>query len=230
MKVIKCYLFFLFMSASTIAQHQLPADTGRIHLRKVDEALITSYKLNDAFNYDRSPEPKDNWWGSFLRWIWSAVQDMLRTRQGKTVAWTVIITVLILIIGFAFLYWKRMNQTSLFERKAQKISFSVSDDNIHAISYEEALQQAVAASDYRLAIRLLFLQSLKILADGGIIHWHINKTNEQYLKEVDKQIWKDDFKVLTQLFEFAWYGEATITRNQFDEVNRAFQNFNSCVK
>ncbi len=121
-----------------------------------------------------------------------------------------------------------MNKGGMFGRSSSdKIDYTISADDIHGISFDEAIQQAIASSNFRLAIRLLYLQSLKKLSDNGYINWQINKTNTDYLQETSDKKWHSLFSSLTLTFEYTWYGEAVVSKERFNIVQQQFNQFNN---
>jgi hypothetical protein len=112
-------------------------------------------------------------------------------------------------------------------RSKENLIYSISSDDIHGISFEEAIENAIASSNFRLAVRLLYLQSLKKLSDRGYIEWQLNKTNIDYLQETKEKAWHSLFSSLTYNFEYTWYGEATVNKEKFQVVQQQFHQFNN---
>ncbi|HKG69709.1 MAG TPA: hypothetical protein VKA92_12630, partial [Segetibacter sp.] len=81
--------------------------------------------------------------------------------------------------------------------------------------------------NFRLATRLLYLQSLKILSDKGYIQWQLNKSNNDYIREVTGKPWHSLFKKLTYSFEYTWYGEMNLANDEFQNLQVQFQQFNN---
>lgn len=220
-------LLLLLSGVSGISQAILANDTTAVDSRTVNARDIERYKQDSDFNYKRLAEPADNLWNKFWRLVWSKINQALSTKQGKVTAWVILAIAIVVVV--AFFVWKvtGLNRSSLFERKSNNFSYSITSDDINTISFDDALQQALASANYKLAIRLLYLQSLKLLADNNFINWQINKTNDQYVHEVYAQPWSLAFAQLTRLFEFTWYGDQAVSREKFDEVKQQFQQFNA---
>jgi hypothetical protein len=60
-----------------------------------------------------------------------------------------------------------------------------------------------------------------------LITWQPNKTNRDYLREMNKQAAQPSFKHITDVFEYAWYGERIISREDFVELNDEVSKFQS---
>jgi hypothetical protein len=142
--------------------------------------------------------------------------------------WTVFIIVGVAVIAYFIFKVVGMKEGGLFGRSSKdSLDYSISSDDIHKISFEEAIQDAIASSNFRLAIRLMYLQSLKKLSDSGYINWQLNKTNTDYLQETRDKKWHSLFSSLTYNFEYTWYGEAAINKDRFGVVQQQFQQFNN---
>lgn len=84
--------------------------------------------------------------------------------------------------------------------------------------------------NYRLAVRLLYLQTLKHLSDKEIIDWQPNKTNLAYVAEVQNGQGYEEFTPLTHQFEYVWYGDFKLDKSAYEHIQLAFQQFNNRLK
>jgi hypothetical protein len=98
-------------------------------------------------------------------------------------------------------------------------------ENLFDIDYENALKRAVAAQNYRLAIRLMYLQTLKELALGNLIQYRQERTNNEYLMQLFPTSYYKDFFRLTRNFEYAWYGQFAVSPSSFDQIQSDFAAF-----
>ena len=103
--------------------------------------------------------------------------------------------------------------------------YDESVENIYAIDFNAEIDKAVTQQNYRLAVRLLYLRSLRQLADAGLIHWDVNKTNTIYINELANAEQRLAFKLLTRQFEYVWYGEFIIDAQIFTKITALFNNF-----
>ncbi len=97
------------------------------------------------------------------------------------------------------------------------------EENLPEADLLSPLEQALAAGDYNLAVRLLFLSYLKELILKGRIEWRQDKTNGEYLSELRGTDNFDEFARLTLVFERVWYGKATLSRAQYDQIAQQFK-------
>ena len=85
-----------------------------------------------------------------------------------------------------------------------------------------AIRQAEEEGNYRLALRLQYLNSLRKLSDRNLINYAINKTNHDYARELIGTPYADSFARVTFLYEFGWYGEFDVTREMYEKISGIF--------
>ncbi|HMQ49948.1 MAG TPA: DUF4129 domain-containing protein [Saprospiraceae bacterium] len=112
-------------------------------------------------------------------------------------------------------------------RKAGSVG-NINLEDIEANIYESDLnayvRQALSQGQYSLAVRLYYLALLKELSLKKMIHWKRDKTNRQYLLEMNKTNHAEDFERITQTFEQVWYGDRRMDKADFEEVEPIFQS------
>jgi hypothetical protein len=79
--------------------------------------------------------------------------------------------------------------------------------------------------DHRQAVRYLYLKSLRLLNDQGLIRFHQESTNEEYLKQLSATSQGEAFRMLTGVYEKVWYGEFPLGDGQFARIHGYFEDF-----
>ena len=133
-----------------------------------------------------------------------------------------------IIIGFVIYLIVRLiiNKEGqwVFSKNKKKIMVSeMVEENIHTIDFKEIIQQSKANKEYRLTIRYYYLWLLKSLSDKEIIEWDIEKTNSDYLYEIQSPTLKENFKYLSYIYDYSWYGEFEINETDFSKAEKAFE-------
>ncbi len=86
-------------------------------------------------------------------------------------------------------------------------------------SAEEALKKAKALSelgDYRSAVRYLYLSSLILLEERGVIHFDLTKTNREYLHTfAHRPELVEILRDVIDVFDRVWYGYKRIDANAY---------------
>lgn len=87
-------------------------------------------------------------------------------------------------------------------KNAENDGYIVEEDNIYGIDFPSTIDQALKVGNYREAVRLVYLQTLRHLSDAGKIDWQPAKTPSQYLNEYIGR----PFHHLTTIFVRIRYG------------------------
>jgi len=84
-----------------------------------------------------------------------------------------------------------------------------------------AIQQARSFShhgDYRMAVRYLYLSTLLMMEERGLLRYDRSKTNREYLESLrDHPQLSRTFDNIVQVFDRVWYGYRSIDQETFDQ-------------
>jgi hypothetical protein len=178
------------------------------------------------FQYaEAKPATTNSFWGRLLAWLFRQVSQVSDTKGGH-LAWNIITYGLMgALLVFAVLKLLQVDITKVFGRAARSLplAYETGQENIHELNFAEALAQAEATGNLRLAVRLGYLQLLKQLTDGDLIDWQPDKTNQTYLRELatSRPGARPAFAELTRQFEYAWYGEVPVPLALYRQVREA---------
>ena len=184
-----------------------PADT-----LVCDTAQIALWQSDPAYNYNReliTPEL------NLFEWISKQFGEFMRKIFGSRFAEEysglilICIAIIILLLIIWFVYRKR---PELFMRSRKNaLPYTVGEDTIYGVDFSGGITDALSRQDYREAVRLLYLQTLKQLSDAERIDWQPYKTPTQYLTEVRLPA----FRQLTNHFLRVRYGNFEATEELF---------------
>lgn len=96
-------------------------------------------------------------------------------------------------------------------------------------AWETAIQDALRNEDYRLAMRLHYLQSLQNLDKRNLIKYHHEKTNWTYVNELRNKSPYNAFKNLTTYFDYIWYGKFELSKEKYDTLKEEFSLLNRSI-
>ena len=184
-----------------------PADT-----LVCDTAQVAAWQSDPAFAYSReliAPEINVLEW--FSRWFGKLLDKIFGNTLVAEYSEVVLIciAVLILVLVIWFVYKKR---PELFMRSRKStLPYTVGGDTIYGVDFAEGIADALVRTDYREAVRLLYLQTLKQLSDGKRIDWQLYKTPTQYIYEVRLPA----FRQMTNHFLRVRYGNFEATETLF---------------
>lgn len=233
MSSIKFLLFSFFFASIAFAYGQeiktLPPDSSQVDIRSFDQAKLEKLKADPELDYGRSPAAI-NLWERFKIWLNNLLSRFLTVVENAN--WfNVLLTLLaVLLIAYVILRLLKVDAFTMFySGKQTPVAYGVLDEDIHAMDFEKLIREALGKKEFRLAIRLLFLQSLKLLADKNHILWQPGKTNHDYLEELNARDLKTGFNELNFYFEYAWYGNFTINESLYQKVDSIFKEWRTNV-
>lgn len=223
-------MFFLLLTVNGTclwSQKLLKKDTGFITPRSFNSAALNELRKEKDFQYNKTREPVISLWDKFWNWVWWKAGQLLSTKQGRITIWSVLVIMGIAIMIFFVVRLSVMDQEGLFGRSNKDLQpYTLFQNDINNISFDDEIEKAVNNADYRLATRLQYLQALKKLSDKQHINWQLNKTNNDYLLETARKPFNDSFTGLTFNFEHIWYGGKQISKEHFVKMSEKFQQFN----
>jgi len=212
-------------------------DSSKVNVRHFSAAAIDKYRNSPEFNYDEKPKAGMSWWKRLWVWVWELLDKLF---SGKTPASApsfsflpyIIMAVAVGLLIFVIIKMTGMNIANIFNRDPKDIAipYTESLENIHQITFDEEIEKALGQRNYRLAIRLLYLSTLKQLNDAHFIQWQVDKTNSAYINELADAEKRQSFSILTRQFEYVWYGDFPVDGPSFQNINTLFHNFKKMLK
>lgn len=97
------------------------------------------------------------------------------------------------------------------------------EENIHETDLEQLIRQAVGEGQYSIAIRLYYLLIIKELSLKEHILWKRDKTNTDYLRELEQTNFFAAFRQVTSVYERAWYGDVIPKEGDYVAVKEDFE-------
>lgn len=206
-------------------------DHSTIRPRSFNEENIGKYKNSEAFDY-RVVEHEPTWYerayawamqklGNFLRWIFGN-----ETGSGILIFIAELLPYLIgAVILFLFIkFFLKVNVRNIVDSKKNSavVNFKEEEELIKNSDLNELINKALSQNNFRLAIRYYYLKILQQLSKRQIIDWQGQKTNADYLGEIDNAVLKKKFSDITYLYDFIWYGEFPIDSDGYAKAEKQF--------
>lgn len=200
-------------------------------IRQFDPQQLNDYRNNP--NYQYQPKPyKPTWFTRFMNWLLNLF-DSVFSQKGSNRFFNLVkqllVLALVIIIASAIL---NVKITELFFKKP-KSNYNPAHDflneNIHELNFDQLIAEASAGQNYRKAIRLLYLKTLKQLTDQNLIDWQPNKTNRDYLAELQLSTFYPPFEQATFVFNYVWYGNFNINPHDYGVISTQFNRFHDLL-
>ena len=137
----------------------------------------------------------------------------------------------IIIAGFAgaIMWYLAESNVSFFRKKDSTVPpGGLSDEipeDIFSINYQLEIDKAVTQKNFRLAVRLQFLRLLKKMADKNIIQYKHDRTNFDYLVQLNNTRHYHSFFRLARHYEYSWYGHFDVEEHAYKIIEGEFNQF-----
>lgn len=211
--------------AAALPQAAAPAvryDTAAVTVRRPEAERLEAYRRDPAYAYDREPDAPESLWARIGRWINAQLARLFSPALSPVRRWLAYLAVA-LGVGFAVTRLLRMELTGVVSRRGARAAATALPDEeaLPAPDLQARLDAAVAALDYRRAVRLTYLLALRRLADARRVAWRLDKTNHEYLDELADPALREAFARLTYVFDYAWYGHFPVSAAAYERARRA---------
>lgn len=171
----------------------------------MDSEMLDDLASQDEFNYSRELVHKESEsiWDYLEKWLRQFFSDDSDYQFLKDYGeWIVGIVLFVAVVVAIIIYFK--NHPELFDKRLKdgNLDYQVGVDSIYGVDFDAMLQLARNNGDYNEVVRLVYLQTLRLLNDKEIIKWKLYKTPTQYTREYSNK----DFRDFTNMFLRVRYG------------------------
>jgi hypothetical protein len=207
----------------SVRSFEVSVDTITIVHRQFDKAKVEKLKRDDELTYSLD-KATVSLWDRFWRWVGQTISDLFSETRDSGWGRFVVYAAMMVLLMYVIFRLLKIDALKMFYGRADRgsIKYTVLEENIHEMNFEKLIEEAKSRKDYRLAIRLVFVYSLKMLSDKQHIYWTPGKTNHDYLNEVQTKELKAGLRELNYYFEYAWYGNFAVNASLFTTVNDTF--------
>ncbi len=180
-----------------------------------DLAQLKSILQSQEFQYQQDePNALQKWvnemWNRFMAWLNgnNLVQDdgstsITVTAPSPSLAYLFATLFLVSVLGYiAINLLREMVSDAEITRESQ-----ISDEPLTSASALNRAQTLSTQGDYRSAVRYIYLSSLLLLEERGLLRYDRSKTNREYLKSVARlpQV-AAPLRSVIEVFDRVWYG------------------------
>lgn len=168
---------------------------------------------------EEAPNPINDWfqklWDRFAAWLDKLFPDKevtVTVPGGSLPVWTWL-TVLLLALILAYVF------RGLFADLVAEAKLNGNGDPDEVLTADAAFQRAQSLSrggDYRAAVRYLYLSSLLLLDERGLLRYDRTRTNREYLRTVsDSPELAQPLSEVIDVFDNVWYGYHELDEERF---------------
>ena len=161
----------------------------------------------------------------------SSEPGLLNDILGSGILGLLLWTFVICFVGF-ILYQLFLSDGG-FRRRSKKTKDILAEAEEEIITnesdFDALIRQALQNANYRQAIRYQYLRTLHLLADKNLVSLAPDKTNFNYVSEINNPDNRQAFAALTLNYEYVWYGEFDIDKNIYEKIETNFRQLNQKI-
>lgn len=203
-------------------------DSSRVPQRKFSEKLSEKY-TGSEFDYDTMDGEAENFIFRAIRWFFRKIGDFfgfdISPEMIKFLELFFYTLIGILAVYIIIKLLVGDSPSSFFTKKSTQLApLNIKEEHIENIDLDALIKDALKESNYRLAIRYMYLKSLKQLSQKNLIDWHYDKTNTDYYTEIEDKNIKKAYKQTSYLYDNIWYGEFELDIDGYNIVKKDFDH------
>jgi hypothetical protein len=179
-------------------------------IEKVETRLKNDPKFRDSLLNAKNRELIDEYQKGLLFQSWF-----------NTLLWIIIIG----IFAAAVIYFLLQNKINIFSKGSVASAENESNEereDIFQLSYTKLIQNAEKTNNYRVAVRLMFIQTLKLLSDTNHIQYQPDYTDLHYLQQLQQSKYYNEFFNVMHSYEYIWYGKFEVSAERYKGIKNDF--------
>lgn len=144
----------------------------------------------------------------------------------QTFLWILIVCCFVAVV----IWYLASSNIFLFRKKSKPLASDVPDgihEDIFSLNYSAEIGAAERRGDFRQALRLYYLRTLRDLSEQGLIDFRADRTNTEYLRSLQGGPHYSSFARLTRHFEYSWYGGFSPDQHVYEQLRADFQTFST---
>lgn len=220
-------LLFLILAAWVPvlhAQAEPPADA--VELRTFDEEAIAAYRADPAYAYEREVHREPSFWERFKAWLAELVERLFGSSAGRFVTNNLLYILMVAALVFAVYILSKGGLRRVFHGEPRSTGEVIAtEEDIRVLDLPALIREAEEQRDWRRAIRLHYLLVLRKLVDEGALDWRAQYTDRDYMSQLKDHAIRERFAHAARVFQWVWYGHATVDAARYPELVRPFREF-----
>lgn len=213
----------LFAATSNVCGQDSVSLHRRTEVRYVPDSVADKMKRDKEFAYANDMR----YWQDEKPRQRNAFDKLLSALSQSTALKVILYALLTAAILYVVYHVMVVNNFFIFSRgRRNKKANDRTDGDAMNENLDQLISDAVTAGNYRHAIRYMYLRTLKLLSENKVITLHAKSTNQDYIRQMYKHNSLSQFRHLTRIYEYVWYGEFDPTATQFDIIQTNFNKFN----
>lgn len=239
-KLLPVITILIFFFGNAFSQEDsIARDPTNFQEIEFDENLLEEWRNDKDFGY-LERETSTGWWTQFKGWINKKFHAFIEWLFGNyepgsileffiTILPYLLLLMVLFLVAWLFVKLNPAYAAAPPAREAQ-VFFSEEEKIIKSEDISKLIKKAISESNYRLAIRYYYLDTLRRMDKQDIIDYSFDKTNQDYLAEIKSEELRHQFKRITRIYEYSWYGEFQVSEENFKLADSAFLKTKEMIK
>jgi hypothetical protein len=191
-----------------------------VGFREVPLRDVHKYLADRDYEYANDPEywTKDKIQNAKPSSLWNFLRN-------KIFQWILLLGVIAVIIYGIFLLAKE-NNFRWFSRRSEQVQ---EDESLvllqDPMDFDKAIARYQAESNYRFAIRYLFLRLIRLASEKNIIQLRDSMTNTEIGRSFGRHPLASQFRYLATAYEYVYFGEFNLNKETFNSLKEKFDVF-----
>lgn len=207
-------------------------DTTHVDVLEIPQAKIDSLIATNEYIY-LTEEVRENMglWEWFMMKFWQWFNKVYNTMGRYGLVELLGFIFAAIIVGFIIYKLAKRELSFGFVSSGEEKSEGDLVVTIKKDEFDNLIEKARNEGNRNEIIRLSFLKIISELNNQNIIRYSEDKTNRDYFYEINDDSIKTQFKKVSNIFDYTFYGEFEITDTHLNQYEPLFQNlYNSLPK
>lgn len=249
--LLTSFIFFFFFQLNWSQGNEIEIENQTIGIENIEKTTDSISTFPDTIVYKRTlPQhfknkysdddfiyeteiAEKNWWSRLKEKIASFFENLFNLSSPQDAEnWVERIlkglAVLIIVVVIFLIVKSILNKEGqwIFGKSSDKRLLKIEDieKNLHLIDFEKLIQDTLKRGESRLAVRYYYLWLLKKMTEKNVIVWDLEKTNSDYIREIQSASLKEKFIYLSYIYNNIWYGGFEIDEATFERMKIDFTN------
>ncbi len=236
-KKLPFLITFSFFFVNFFSQERVIANVKKeVLIAATDTLTKVTYQYNfqekyntHEFNYD-TKQPITSFFQRFLNWLSQRIGNLFNIVDSEQtlnyasnfVKFLALVIILVAVYFIVKIILNKQGNWIFAKSSTNKIKYDAIEDNLHIIDFNKLIETTKKSGNHRLEIRYYYLWILKKLSDSETIILHHEKTNSDYCNEIISDTTKANFKYVSYLYSYIWYGEFDLTDETYESSKESF--------
>ena len=183
---------------------------------QIDTLQLSAFQHDPQYDYDRElmggSQNLLEWLSDVVsRWLFDTFDVVV---SSDFVTWLLVMLGILVLALIVWFLWYKHPRMFMKNEKDDALDYDVEEDTIYGVNFEAGIARALESQDYRQAVRLVYLQTLRYLEDEGRIEWQLSRTPSQYVRQVNTPA----FTSLSRHFINVRYGNFIATPDLYEQM------------